>query len=381
MKMKLRGELFLKWGLILLTIGWVGVYLVKNRDSFEQGYNSTYWQHRYLKSQWVQGYQSSLPMGDGELYAYAGWRQILGDDPTLVNPEHPPLGKYLLGLSIKIFANPRSIAPILGFFLLFLLYKVSKHFLKKSWLAWLVVFFFSSQSLFREELIASMLDLPLALLVMLSFYFFLKSEKKVFYFLPALFSLGLVAATKMYLLGFGLIGLLCVVMLGVAVWQHEKKYLFFFLFLPFALLAYLSSYFVYFAKGHGWLDFKYLLFWIRHFARVRVEGYPRGEILRILMLGRWRTWWDSGAVISVRQWSFIWPLGAIASGLILAEGLREKNFALLFLGIWPFIFLSVFFWGVPYPRYLLPILPFFYLNFVYQLKAWGERSKWGLKKR
>ena len=75
------------------------------RFVFTQGYDLNYLEDFYNNSQWVVP-QSPRIMGDGELYSYAAGTLLQGDDPFRVNPETPPLGKYIYSLSILIFSNP-----------------------------------------------------------------------------------------------------------------------------------------------------------------------------------------------------------------------------------------------------------------------------------
>ena len=102
-------------------------------------------------------------MGDPELYAYAGWRQVQGDDPTVINPEMPPLGKYLLGFSILVFGNQKIQALFFGLGLLGMVFLLGKEVLKDKTWALVPVFFLVRDRIFLEDLIASMLDLPFAL--------------------------------------------------------------------------------------------------------------------------------------------------------------------------------------------------------------------------
>ncbi|MGB9911245.1 MAG: hypothetical protein ACPLKP_01425 [Microgenomates group bacterium] len=349
--------------------------IIIHKEVFLSSYDYLYWEQRYLNSQWVKGWEAKEKMGDAELYAYAGWRQIKGDDPTKINPEVPPLGKYLIGLSILIFNNPVMISPIFGFLFLVTIFLLSKKILKDNLLAIIPVFLINFDSLFRENLTTSMLDLPFSLFIALAFFSLLKGkENKLFYLLSVIF-LGMVSTTKMYLVGFALIGVFIFYLFLLLVIEKRKDIFWFLGFLPVFVIFYLGVYIGYFLKGHNFGDFKYLHFWIRHFARVQVENYPKGEILRILLLGKWKTWWDKGEIINVVSWRPWWALSFILSLLSFFETILKRKLKLFLLILWPFSLLVMFSMGVPYPRYLLPVLPPLYILLCYNLKKFILRWK------
>ncbi|MGB9706549.1 MAG: hypothetical protein ACPLXP_00530 [Microgenomates group bacterium] len=350
------------------------IYL--HKELYFSSYDSLYWEERYLNSQWVKGWEAKEKMGDAELYAYAGWRQIKGDDPTKINPEVPPFGKYLIGFSIIIFGNPYVLSLILGFLYLWVIFILGRRILGSNTLTMISLLLFTLDPLFRENLSTSMLDLPFSLFISLAFLSLLKGkESKIFYLLSVIF-LGLVAATKFYLVGFALVGVFFFYLFLVLIFKKKKDVFWFLSFLPFFALIYFANYIVYFLSGHNLLDFKYLHFWIRHFARVQVEEYPKGEILRILLLGKWRIWWDGGGIVGIASWRPWWALGFLSIFPSIFGAISKKNLEILLLCLWPVSLLVIFFVGVPYPRYLLPILPPLYILLCYNLKRlileWGK---------
>lgn len=64
-------------------------------------------------------------ISDSELYSYVGYRYMQGENPSLLNPEHPPLGKYLIGISILLFNNENVILLIIGFLCLILVFLIT----------------------------------------------------------------------------------------------------------------------------------------------------------------------------------------------------------------------------------------------------------------
>jgi 4-amino-4-deoxy-L-arabinose transferase-like glycosyltransferase len=360
--------------IIVLVFGWT---IFTHWSVYTTTYDSAYWQGRYENSQWVKGWEAGETMGDAELYAYAGWRQVQGDDPTLINTEMPPLGKYLLGFSIILFKNQNIQALIFGVGLLAVVYFLAQEvFRNKTW-SLLPVVLLSLDKLFLEDITTSMLDLPFALFVGLVFYCLVKGRKKPSWYLGTVISLALVATTKMYLVGFALVAVVILYLLFLLFIFRYKDIFWFLLFSPLFLMFYGSTYLVYFINGHNLIDFKVLHFWIRHFARVQMPGYPKFEIWRILLLGQWQTWWGEG-IVRFKQWSPFWLLSFLSilstAWLVLKKGIK-KNLPFLILMIYPLSLLAMFSYGLPYPRYLLPVLPPLYILFWYNLKLAWERGK------
>lgn len=356
--------------LILLVIIFLNLFyfILKNRNSFLSVFDTRYWGERYQRSQWAKGYEATELMGDAELYAYAGWRQVKGDDPTEINAEVPPLGRYLLGFSILIFGNQNIISPILGIILLWITYLISREILGKTNWALLPILLLSLDKLFKENLTTSMLDLPLAVFMALAFYFLIKARENRRLYPAVAVCLAAISATKMYLLGFALTATIGLYLLFCLIVFHLPDIFWFFASLPIFILAYCGFYIVYFINGNNLLDFKYLHFWIRHFAWVRVDNYPKGEIFKILLFGRWLTWWEGLKQIKVNQWNIFWPVSFLGSLFITPQSLIKKDYPLLVLLLWIFSSLAVFSVGVPYPRYLLPILLPLYILLTYNTK-------------
>ncbi|MDP3888513.1 MAG: glycosyltransferase family 39 protein [bacterium] len=370
--MKKYLSIFLPFLIVISVLSTVWV----SREAFLKKYDPNYWQSQYENSEWAKGWDAPVTIGDADLYAYAGWRQINGDDPTKINPEMPPLGKYFLGLSILIFNNQNLPSLFFGLVLLMLTYLISKAVLGEGWLKFVPVFLLSYDTLFRENLSISMLDMPLAAFTALAFYFLILAQKKPRLYFLAAASLGAVASTKMYLAGFALTGAVFAYLLIISFLFRRKNVLWFLISIPAFLLVYFGSYSIYFLKGHNLLDFKYLHFWVRHFARVDVTNYPQFEIFRILLLGRWKTWWGGSGIVSANVWNPLWTAGLLVAFFVAYFGLKEKKHNVLLLIVWIFSYLAMYSVGVPYPRYLLPILPAIYIILIFGVEKLSSLSKW-----
>lgn len=374
--MKKHISIFLVFLIILSFLS----QIVVNKDKFLTRYDVDYWQARYEKSNWAKGWESKEPLGDAELYAYAGWRQVNGDDPTKINPETPPLGKYFIGLSILFFKNQNFSSLFFGGLLLWVTFLISRMVIQdKAW-SLIPVLFLSADGLFRENLMTSMLDLPLAFFSALSFYFLMKAREKRKYYLLLMGALAATAATKTYLVGFGLVGIFFGYTIFLYLVYRYKDVMWYLLSLPVFVLVYLGIYLSYFINGHNLWDFKYYHFWVRYFARVQVTNYSRFEILRILFLGKWKTWWEGSGIINVSVWNPLWTIGSLVSPIMAVLDFKKKNLKVLILFLWIISYLAMYTYGVPYPRYLLPILPAVYIILVYSLNRLLNLKLWqGIK--
>src|SRR3989344_1572771 len=117
---------FVFW--VILIFGII-VYIVINYKYFTRRFNPVYFGNLYSQSQYVIGERSKGGIGDDGLYAFARYYYLLQKgDVASVNFEHPPLGKYLIGLSIYLFGNENVINIIYYSLILIISYKLSRVF-------------------------------------------------------------------------------------------------------------------------------------------------------------------------------------------------------------------------------------------------------------
>lgn len=272
------------------------IYLYHN--SYLSKFDPKYWSYRYEHSQWSvpvdclailkdkkskdyswcvkhrAEYKKQILMGDDGLYTYAGWEYINGRDPTTLNAEIPPFGKYLIGLSIKIFDNQNVFALISGILALLAFYLLNLVFTKDKLLAILPVSAFSIEPLFYTQLAAPFLDLLYLSLLLFTFLFIVRKK----YILAAIF-LGLMASTKSSLSTFILVGTtISIYTLLVEVWGKNRKTLnlletnFFLLSILAAGFTFLLTYSVFFLQGNSFRQFLGVQKWILSFYSIGVKG-------------------------------------------------------------------------------------------------------------
>lgn len=342
--------------LLLAIIGNFSYRVWGYREKYTTPYDPVFWKNKYLKSQWVVS-NSKEGIGDDGLYAYAGWEYLHGKDPTLINPEMPPLGKYLIGLTILAFGNQAIFAILTGILSLFLLYLLSFEILKSKIYALATVAFFSMEPLFYTQLSAPYLDL-LYLSTVLGFLYCTFKKN----FLLSAFFLGFMAATKNSATSF----LLGAVVSGAYVFLTDKKDLKkWLLTLPLSGLVLLLSYFQYFLLGHSLRDFLGAQKWILNFYAQGAKGVF-GSVIPMLFAGRWYNWF--GPVEKVNEWNLLWPILAVSAAIwTLVSRIKGKSGGLLIISLWILCYFIFLLFVPVWPRYLLLLLPFFYLTFFHAL--------------
>jgi hypothetical protein len=301
-------------------------------------------------SQWVVP-NSKNSIGDDGLYAYAGYKYVFsGMNPILNSAEVPPLGKYLIGLTIAIFKNQNVFGLLTGISSLVAFYFLNTMLFKKKLLSFMPLLIFSLEPLFWEQLQANYLDLLYLSFLMMAFFFTLKKK-----FFLASFFVGCFAATK-----FPPTSILVALSMFIFVFVNSRKDLVK-LCVSFILwpTVFVLSYLRFFTLGNGPIAFLKVMKYFLHYYQIGVQSQDHLMVFDILFRGRLNTWWGSG-VLNVAEWSIFWPLNfclALFAGIYYRK-LIESPF--LLIAVWV-IFYSAFLIVVPVaPRYLLLLLPFLY---------------------
>lgn len=357
--------LFLFLGIVLNLS--LRIYI--HREQYLTKYDPNYWHDRYLKSQWVTP-NSKESIGDDGLYAYSGWRYIHRSDPSLLNPEMPPLGKLIIGASITVFGNPNIQTLIFGFGVLVFLYHLSRLLLGKT-LSLLAVYLFTLEPIFADQLTVSLLDLQELFFLLASMFFFfkfLKSKKNIPLFLSFLF-LGAIMSVKFYL-----VALLVAITYFSALMIINKRLIFkFFLFAPTVLLIYLFSYTGYFLNYHSLREFLALQKWMAVFHKSSLAfAFPGGPFW-MMFFNRWESWFGGlwyrdHVIISAPDWQITWPIiflltAATTVGIIIRKNsLKTYPSQIRFtLSFWIIVYLLFLSFIPIFPRYLILAIPIMYI--------------------
>ena len=305
---------------------------------------------------------------DWDLYALAGVEYVTKGDLSEINVEHPPLGKYLFGLSILIWGNPVIIQLVFGLIWLYLVYLIAEKFLKSPWLALLVPLGVMSEFLFTHNVTHSLLDLFQATVISWFIYLTLtKPRKKQSLWLGL--TLGMVASIK-YPAAAGILAISWGLYLSFKEsWVKAVKKT-----LLVALIAggvFVASYLPLLAK-EGLNGFIKVQVKAARIHLSHVPEYPKLAPVRVMLLNQWPVWFDKTKPIwQAKEWNILWPmlgLGLMLSPLVLKfKKVKLKKVSIMFWFSWLyFIFINS---RLFFPGYLFLILPYLYLILVWEL-AW-----------
>lgn len=191
-------NIFIRLIIITIIIRLV-IYIVINQNFFTRKFDLTYLSDTYSKSQYVLGPASKNGIGDDGLYTFAGYYYLFQKgDVSAVNFEHPPLGKYLIGLSILIFKNENLINIIYFIILLIITYRLGQILLKDNLLSLISAGILATDPLFLDNLIRSLLDLPFTLFFSLAVYFFILGLRKSKYNYLSMLFWGAAFSTRFF---------------------------------------------------------------------------------------------------------------------------------------------------------------------------------------
>ncbi len=292
---------------------------------------------------------------DPDLYTFAGWNYIRGADPSSINFEVQPLVKYFFGLSELLFGTPLVLQWCMGVMLLALVYLLARmvlpeplSLLPSAALAW--------DGLFREQVSASYVDLGETVLILLFLYLLIRAVRSR-NFAPAMVVMGGVALAKSFSIGIVLASVSFVWLYGThrqLVWSYYRA-------AWVAVATYLVGYIGFFIHHGNLLDFFRLHLNVIRLYKSYVPEYPKGEVFRILFADKWRQWYGAHALIPAPGWSLLWPVSLMLTfGAPFIRKLRAEPEILLHL-TWIFVYLAFISLRLVFPRYVLPVLPSFYI--------------------
>jgi hypothetical protein len=345
--------------LILLIILAAGFFLFKNLAFYQQPFNADQLSELYSQSQFAEKPEKrKLIIQDYDLYAYAGYQYLITDKLDQVNIEHPPLGKYLIGLSIFLFKNQNIGQLIFGIIFLLLFYKLSFKITKNTPLSLLLVLIFFQEKIFQEQLTHSLLDLSLGLFLIIFFLSLInQTRKNKLNLIIRGLSLGAIAGIKYPTTAF----LVWLTMFFYLFLKKEKgiiRKVFISTFI--AIIFFLTLYFPFFIKNPNPLSFYNLQVKALKIHLSHVPEYPKAQVFNVLFLNRWLTWWGNKEYIKTEFWNILWPI--LTLNFILTLIFLKKTQSNLLINLWSSIYLISLSWRLFFPRYLFLLLPFLYLQ-------------------
>lgn len=323
--------------------------------------NFSNYKFSYENSQYVKKNNPDI-ITDETFESYAGGAFLNGLNPILITHDHPPLGRYLVSLSILLFNNQHTI--VLFFFALAALgvYLIIRRIVQHRVLALIPLVLFLNEPLALGKLQFTPLpELFQFVFIVYAIYFFMKgisSKNSLVFFSLMSLMLGGVIATRVFALG----GVLVFSFFVHLMIFNRKKILVFLMTLPLSIAVLILSYTRTIVLGASVFDIfgiqKYILYYHKSKFIFPFSFWD------LLLFNRWHTWWDGNKIIQDVNWVILWP---VSFGLtVLQPILKYKNrikisndewVLLLWLGFY-MSFLSV---GYTSTRYFLPIIPFLYI--------------------
>jgi len=344
---------------ILITLLYLAAAIWFQRDTFFITYPIATYEKMYSESQYVLGNASTRPMGDGDIYTYAGIRYLQGEDPTKINFEHPPFAKYLFGASYLLFGFPNLILVPLFLLAVFSFWKVASHILKSEWSKYLALFLFLGHSTVYKELGRTMLELPLTTLILVTTLLFSrfmgKPNLQSSIFLGV--SGGLLLAVK-YPIPLTILYLFLLFSFGI--YQKTSRQL---LLTSFVLMGiiYLCCYLGFFLNNQTIIDFLKFEWWRAHWFLGKTDS-PHFLLLSVLFLGKYPRWWDpNGGYVLFPHWSIMWPASFLLFVVSWFQKIKSQLTILFPYKLWILVSFIILLIGVYEDRFLLPLIPGFAL--------------------
>lgn len=332
---------------------------------FSGGYEKRYesLKNSYLSSQYVQKENPNI-IPDEAFEEYAAGAFLKGLNPILIVHDHPPLGRYILSLSVFVFDNARTITIPLYFLSLLGLYLIAKKAINDSLFSLIPIAFFSNEPLLFNKLIYTPLpEIIQYPFIIFSFYFFLRylgSSKAVMWAVLTAITLGFVISTRVFVTG-GL--MMAVMILSLLILRVSlRKLVAFAAFLPLSFVVLWLSYTVSIIQSGNILApvgiQKYILSY--HNSKFILPF----SFWDLLLFNRWHTWWGGREILRDASWVFLWPASVLLSFLYFVVFAFKKislNNTEKVLFLWLIAYSLLLSLGYTSTRYFMPIVPFLYI--------------------
>jgi predicted membrane-bound dolichyl-phosphate-mannose-protein mannosyltransferase len=346
--------------LLSLSIVLFSYFIIMHGGYFTRPFDPKFFGDLYSKSQYVIGQKSIGGIGDDGLYAFAGYYYFFQiGDVSAVNFEHPPLGKYLIGLSIFLFRNENVISIFYFIMLLIGVYRLTQLLFNNKIISLLPVLFLTVDPQFLDHLIRSQLDLPFTLFFLFAVYFFIKSLKKKNDIFTSFFFWGCAFSTRF----FPFLTVMYLFLFGIYFF-YARKQLHLFILASFLIpTIYFLCHISFFIYHPSLIEFlrhkKWMLSWYSG------SVYSIGNVWRNIITGYYIN--PSGKIVRNELWNILLPM-CIFLSLIPQKIKYMKNppqlivlgITLLYLG-----YVTILTTGVG--KFLMPILPLCYILAAYHI--------------
>lgn len=318
--------------IIVILIGLALQAFLQEKSYSLAKFEPDYWRGKYQQSQWVDP-TSTQPIGDHGLYLWAGWSYVSElTNPILINPEMPPLGKYIYGLGLQLIPYPAFWASLISLIAIASFGWLANQILKSKFLSFLAVALFASEAIFIKAYFLTMLDQFQLLgwsLALLGIIKYLSNQKSWSWLVISQLGIGLMLSTK-----FIALGMMVIASIGLYLVVHTnfRTWIQYLLSLPLAVGLHTLSYWRYFQLDGSISGYLGIQKWIVEFYQQGKPNLPLGSFWNMVATGRWTVWWSevwgSNSQQTVSQWRLTWPISLIV--YLFSIGLYLKNNYLYF---------------------------------------------------
>ncbi len=309
---------------------------------------------------------------DETLYSYIGGALVKGKSPIFLNPEVPPLGTYLIGLSILIFDNQHVVILFFGILDLYLIFLLGKQIYSSKITPIIPVFLFSLEPIFKNQLIYTpLLDIIQLSFLLGIFYFFnkfiLTKNNLLKYALILNILLGFFISTKFFGTGFAVV---LSILATLLFYSEFKKIKLFLVTLPVAVIILYLNYVKVLIDGYPINRFLGIQKWIFLYNKGHVT--QPFTIWPLLFFNKWYVWFGDKPVITDPQWLITWPVITTFSIINMFIGFFKKNVKkeLVILLFWILIYLVLMSFVQISARYLIILIPVLYLVSIYGIEQY-----------
>ncbi|MBI2613512.1 MAG: glycosyltransferase family 39 protein [Candidatus Levybacteria bacterium] len=343
----------------------VSVLFKESETFFSRGYGEQYedFKRAYSTSQYVQKEEPGV-IPDQTLESFAGGAFLRGINPISIIHDQPPMGRYIISLSILLFDNTNTIMALLYFLSGLGVFLIARLVLKNTLLSFIPLAIFINEPLFINKFYNTPLLEPIQLpFIIFSLYFFIlgaTSKKYLKWFILTSIMLGFVISIRFFALGAFLI--LVMILYFIIKRQFNKRFFTFILTLPVSLVVLLISYTRTMQLGSSILN----IFAIQKY----IYTYHKAQLTLpfsfwdLILFNRWHTWWGAREILSDSQWIILWPISMISALAFTLLGILKKlvisdeeKIIIIWILIYS-VFLSL---GDTSTRYFAPVLPFIYI--------------------
>lgn len=329
----------------------------------------------YFNSQYIKKNPDGW-IPDEVVNSYAGVKYVQGVSPILIAPDTPPLGRYLIGLSVIWFNNPNIIVLFSAILSLILMYILARQIFRDALLSLIPVTLVSFEPIFKNQLIYTpLLDIMQLAFLLLVLIFFNKgiTRRTILFFSISSIFLGAFISTKFFATGLTVVAAMFLVLLYNKLYT---KFLPLFYTLPIALGVLLLTYLKEFLRSPHILQFLGIQKWV--FLYHKSQLILPFSIWPLLLLNRWYVWYGNDRVISDSQWAISWPILTVLFILTIAVYFMrrlKKNLPLEVLMFWAASYILFFSFGQVASRYFVILIPVLYIVSFYGIVSFFKKYK------